>query len=124
VSRTRTGHATHHHVADLPLSLSGGIRCEKASQVVKSVTGVEEVYQLRGGIHRYIERFGAGGKFHGRNFVFDERVLQPVPRIPETESLEATADDACSTPAAVKVVGKCRYSVAIACLAVSSGRVG
>jgi rhodanese-related sulfurtransferase len=33
---------------------TGGIRCEKASAFMKSC-GLEEIYQLKGGIHRYLE---------------------------------------------------------------------
>jgi ferredoxin len=38
--------------------------------------GVKDVYQLKGGIHRYLEEFGddPGSAFHGLNFVFDQRV--------------------------------------------------
>jgi predicted sulfurtransferase len=52
---------------------TGGIRCEKASIMVKA-QGVEEVFQLAGGIHRYLERYPDGGKFLGKNLVFDRRV--------------------------------------------------
>ncbi|GMF11161.1 unnamed protein product [Phytophthora lilii] len=53
---------------------TGGIRCEKASAYLKHL-GLENVYQLEGGIHRYLERFpDGGGLFQGKNFVFDQRV--------------------------------------------------
>lgn len=52
---------------------TGGIRCEKASAYVKSC-GVEDVSQLAGGIHRYLEQFPDGGHFRGKNFVFDRRI--------------------------------------------------
>jgi hypothetical protein len=52
---------------------TGGIRCEKASAYVRS-RGVEDVSQLAGGIHRYLEEFEDGGHFKGKNFVFDQRV--------------------------------------------------
>jgi UPF0176 protein len=52
---------------------TGGIRCEKASAYVKS-RGVEDVSQLAGGIHRYLEQFPDGGHFKGKNFVFDQRI--------------------------------------------------
>ena len=53
---------------------TGGIRCEKASAMLKK-RGVEQVYQLSGGIHRYLEEFPQGaGFFKGKNFVFDQRV--------------------------------------------------
>ena len=52
---------------------TGGIRCEKASAMLKK-RGVEDVYQLQGGIHRYLETYGESGCFRGRNFQFDQRV--------------------------------------------------
>ncbi|CAI5707779.1 hypothetical protein KXD40_008243 [Peronospora effusa] len=53
---------------------TGGIRCEKASAYLKHL-GLPNVYQLEGGIHRYLERFpDGGGLFQGKNFVFDQRV--------------------------------------------------
>lgn len=51
---------------------TGGIRCEKASAYVKS-KGLDDVAQLAGGIHRYLEEFPDGGFFKGKNFVFDQR---------------------------------------------------
>ncbi|EQC25529.1 hypothetical protein SDRG_16612 [Saprolegnia diclina VS20] len=52
---------------------TGGIRCEKASAYLRHL-GLENVYQLEGGIHRYLETFPDGGHFLGKNFVFDQRV--------------------------------------------------
>lgn len=54
---------------------TGGIRCEKASVMLKQ-RGVTDVAQLSGGIHRYLETYGAAGFFRGKNFVFDQRVAQ------------------------------------------------
>ena len=60
---------------------TGGIRCEKASlELLKQ--GYDRVYQLDGGILRYLEFF-PGEKFEGDCFVFDNRVavnqrLEPV----------------------------------------------
>jgi UPF0176 protein len=50
---------------------TGGIRCEKAALALRSA-GVENVWQLDGGILRYLEQVGAR-HWHGRCFVFDER---------------------------------------------------
>ena len=36
--------------------------------------GIDDVSQLKGGIHRYLEAFPDGGFFKGKNFVFDKRV--------------------------------------------------
>jgi len=70
---------------------TGGIRCEKASQYLLA-KGVGRVFQLQGGVHKYLEEFGASGAaatagastaaaeaaasvslFRGKNFVFDSR---------------------------------------------------
>ena len=74
---------------DLALKSAGGIRCERASAYLRQELQVREVYQLRGGIHRYIDEFGNGststqcgkdatavdqGLFVGKNFVFDRRL--------------------------------------------------
>ena len=71
---------------------TGGIRCEKASAWLRNQgPDFQDVYQLRGGIHRYLEWAVAqskadtalkagggaaapGGLFRGKNFVFDGRV--------------------------------------------------
>jgi len=50
---------------------TGGIRCEKAALALQGA-GVEHVWQLDGGILRYLEQTG-GRHWHGRCFVFDER---------------------------------------------------
>lgn len=52
---------------------TGGIRCERASAYLKSKGVAQEVYQLKGGIHRYLEQY-PDGHFRGKNYVFDGRV--------------------------------------------------
>lgn len=61
---------------------TGGIRCEKAAIYMGEV-GIENVYQLDGGILKYFEETGGVG-YQGNCFVFDERrtldpTLQPQP---------------------------------------------
>ncbi len=51
---------------------TGGIRCEKASTIMEQV-GFENVFQLHGGILKYMEEFPQS-EFLGECFVFDERV--------------------------------------------------
>ncbi|CAH9087558.1 unnamed protein product [Cuscuta europaea] len=54
---------------------TGGIRCEMASAYIKTKgAGFEHVFQLYGGIQRYLEQYPDGGFFRGKNFVFDHRV--------------------------------------------------
>merc|ERR1712070_315212 len=54
---------------------TGGVRCERASALLNNVMGeeVKGVYQLHGGIEKYLQTFQDGGYFSGKNFVFDKR---------------------------------------------------
>lgn len=74
---------------------TGGIRCEKASCLLK-MHGVSDVSQLSGGIHRYLEAFGDTGFFQGKNFVFDQRVAQKPSECGPSREVDANV-----------VVGKC-----------------
>lgn len=59
---------------------TGGVRCEKASAFLKH-HGFKDVNQLYGGIIEYakeIKRKGIASKFHGKNFVFDERLGERI----------------------------------------------
>ena len=69
---------------------TGGIRCEKATCLLKK-EGFTDLYQLQDGIHTYIERYPAN-RFKGSLFVFDNRMTTPVV---ETEGRE--------------IVGQCIY---------------
>eukprot|EP00501_MAST-03F_sp_TOSAG23-6_P002543 GSMAST32.ASY1.ANO1.2682.1 assembled CDS len=82
---------------------TGGIRCETASALMKR-HGVEDVFQLKGGIHRYLESFACNrvkgneiwqhGLFRGSNFTFDGRgIARPV-------------SNDCKKPT---IIGKCEY---------------
>lgn len=65
---------------------TGGVRCERASAFLKTLLEEEgkdaqpEIYQLQGGIQRYIMQapFGSSKYFRGKNFVFDPRRTDPV----------------------------------------------
>nr|MDA3961452.1 rhodanese-like domain-containing protein [Planctomycetota bacterium] len=65
---------------------TGGIRCEKATALLRE-RGFAEVYHLQGGILNYFEQTGnASGNWQGRCFVFDEREtvdakLTPAPAV-------------------------------------------
>ena len=53
---------------------TGGIRCEKASSLMKTM-GFDEVYHLKGGILKYLEKMPAEQSlWDGECFVFDQRV--------------------------------------------------
>jgi len=52
---------------------TGGIRCERASSYLKSLNLCKDIYQLHGGIHKYVEEFPEG-HYLGKNYVFDNRI--------------------------------------------------
>lgn len=79
---------------------TGGIRCEKAAPWLEK-KGFSKVYQLDGGILKYLEEKSQNGTYRGSCFVFDqrwalsanlaetdehaaERVLQEKPEVPST----------------------------------------
>jgi UPF0176 protein len=69
---------------------TGGIRCEKATCLLKK-EGFENIYQLKDGIHTYMQKY-PGQRFKGTLFVFDNRMTTDVVSV-----------------AAREVVGKCTY---------------
>lgn len=62
---------------------TGGIRCEKATCLLKK-EGFENVFQLKDGIHTYLQEF-PGKRFKGTLFVFDNRMVTPVVETGERE---------------------------------------
>lgn len=59
---------------------TGGIRCEKASAYMLH-RGFKNVYHLEGGIINYVNQVKEkqlSNKFHGKNFVFDQRLGERV----------------------------------------------
>ncbi len=67
----RLADAKHRKIA---MFCTGGIRCEKASAFMLEA-GFERVFQLQGGILRYLEEVPqAQSKWRGACFVFDQRV--------------------------------------------------
>ncbi|MDH3439517.1 MAG: rhodanese-related sulfurtransferase [Gammaproteobacteria bacterium] len=58
----------------LAMFCTGGIRCEKATALMQEL-GFDEVYQLQGGILKYLEEVGDDDNlWRGECFVFDTRV--------------------------------------------------
>eukprot|EP00040_Diaphanoeca_grandis_P003567 m.25256 g.25256 ORF g.25256 m.25256 type:complete len:552 (-) comp14932_c0_seq1:205-1860(-) len=52
---------------------TAGVRCERASAFLKK-KGLTNVFQLDGGVHRYLEHFKEdGGLWKGKNYTFDRR---------------------------------------------------
>jgi UPF0176 protein len=62
---------THKKIA---MSCTGGIRCEKASALMKQM-GFEQVFHLKGGVLKYLEEVPKSeSMWQGECFIFDERV--------------------------------------------------
>lgn len=85
---------------------TGGVRCEKASQYLRT-QGFKDVYQLDGGIVTYMEKY-PGQDFEGTLYVFDKRKTMDFSKPGErkiigkcsicdntTERVENCADDIC-----------------------------
>ena len=59
---------------------TAGIRCERASALLRQ-RGLDNVVQLEGGIHRYLDAFPEdGGIWAGLNYVFDKRYAHGAAR--------------------------------------------
>ena len=86
---------------------TGGVRCERASALLReklrtedSDLNVKGVYQLQGGIHKYLDEYeGDGGFWHGKNYTFDKRFAHGAKGMEEKGSVETIAKcEACSKP--------------------------
>ena len=84
---------------------TGGIRCEKASAYLKG-RGVPQVYQLQGGIHRYLEEYSDGGLFKGKNYTFDSRVGPDAATIDEPD---VSAEEKSGGRGGKDLLGECLY---------------
>eukprot|EP00942_MAST-04A_sp_MAST-4A-sp1_P002943 g2943.t1 len=79
---------------------TGGIRCERATALLNDMTAVDPsfktqgVYELRGGVDRYLKTFPDGGLWKGKNYVFDRRLVQ-VPENKTIEKLNADIESKC-----------------------------
>lgn len=64
------------HLKDKPIVsyCTGGIRCEILSVLMKN-RGFNEVYQIKGGIVRYGEKFADKSHWEGSLYVFDDRMV-------------------------------------------------
>lgn len=52
---------------------TGGIRCEVLTTIMKD-KGFKDVYQIEGGIVKYLEKYGDKGLWEGSLYVFDKRM--------------------------------------------------
>lgn len=69
-----------HREKNIIMYCTGGIRCEKASAYMLH-KGFKNVFHLEGGIIHYsnmVKAKGLPNKFHGKNFVFDQRLGERI----------------------------------------------
>ncbi len=69
-----------HQDKNIIMYCTGGIRCEKASAYMLH-KGFQNVFHLEGGIIHYtneVKQKGLPNKFHGKNFVFDQRLGERI----------------------------------------------
>ena len=84
VKNRLAGESGHKKVA---MFCTGGIRCEKASALLRQA-GIQEVYQLQGGIINYLKKVSKPqSRWHGDCFVFDERVALDHDLVPSGHQL-------------------------------------
>eukprot|EP00551_Chaetoceros_affinis_P004324 CAMPEP_0203667274 /NCGR_PEP_ID=MMETSP0090-20130426/4152_1 /ASSEMBLY_ACC=CAM_ASM_001088 /TAXON_ID=426623 /ORGANISM="Chaetoceros affinis, Strain CCMP159" /LENGTH=676 /DNA_ID=CAMNT_0050531393 /DNA_START=55 /DNA_END=2082 /DNA_ORIENTATION=- len=85
---------------------TGGIRCERASALLRTKIeheedtkqlGIKGVYQLQGGIDKYFREFPEGGWWKGKNYVFDKRFAHAPPVVENLERQQKSGE----------VLGKC-----------------
>ena len=58
---------------DVAIFCTGGIRCEKATVVLREI-GFKNIFQLKGGIINYLDKKKHKNKWQGECFVFDDRI--------------------------------------------------
>ena len=94
----------------LAIFCTGGVRCEKASALFHA-NGIDDVYQLEGGILNYFEKSSSTDNWTGDCFVFDDRVT--VDKNLQTGS--HTQCFACRRPLTSEDLLKLEYIEGISC---------
>mgnify|MGYP001429520025 CR=1 FL=1 len=89
---------------------TGGIRCEKASSILKS-EDINDVHQLKGGILSYLKNSNEKSLWQGECFVFDERVT--VDKDLNKGSFHQCF--ACRRPLSKKDLESFHYSAGVSC---------
>ena len=89
---------------------TGGVRCEKASAMFLE-NGLENVFQLKGGILNYFEKSKNTDKWEGECFVFDDRVTVKT----NLESGNFHQCFACRRPLSNKDLLKPEYLKGVSC---------
>jgi len=108
---------------------TGGVRCERASALLKQKIdkeedtkelGIKGVFQLQGGVDKYFKEFPEGGMWKGKNYTFDKRFAHAPPAVEALERkkkvlgdddggapLDALGKENPVTTAAEEILGEC-----------------
>lgn len=83
---------------------TGGVRCERASALLKqkietevdtAELGIKGVYQLQGGVDKYFKQFPEGGLWKGKNYTFDKRFAHAPPAVEAIERAKNVLGEDC-----------------------------
>ena len=111
-------HLNPHEHKQVAMFCTGGIRCEKASALLLAA-GFENVYQLDGGILRYLENVPAvDNQWDGECFVFDQRVSVNA----DLEQGEYEQCFACRHPLSVEEMKSPQFEQGVSCPHCFAGR--
>jgi UPF0176 protein len=116
--RARRASLTGGKAVKVAMFCTGGIRCEKATALLKA-EGIADVYHLQGGILKYLEEVPAEESlWEGECFVFDQRVC--VTHGLETGTFEIC--HACRMPVAAEDKASHAYEEGVSCPGCHSAR--
>ena len=96
---------------NIAMFCTGGIRCEKATSLLKK-KGYKNIYHLKGGILQYLDEVtGEKNLFEGECFVFDKRVALDH----ELEKGSYSICHACGMPVSIQDQKRIEYREGIQC---------
>ncbi|GAX79711.1 hypothetical protein CEUSTIGMA_g7152.t1 [Chlamydomonas eustigma] len=91
---------------------TAGVRCERASAFMRK-KGIQNVFQLEGGIHRYLDAYPEDGGFWvGKNYTFDKRYSHG-PRVTKVVSSCVVCREPWDRYQAQKSCSKCSMEVLV-----------
>ncbi len=104
-------HLENKESSNIAMFCTGGIRCEKATSLLKK-KGYKNIYHLQGGILQYLNDVkGEENLFEGECFVFDKRVALDY----ELEKGSYSICHACGMPVSIKDQKRKEYREGIQC---------
>ena len=104
-------HVGHENSKNIAMFCTGGIRCEKATSLLKK-KGYKNIFHLKGGVLKYLEDISKEDSlFEGECFVFDKRVALDH----ELKKGSYSICHACGMPISIKDQMREEYIIGIQC---------